>query len=223
MQNQKTNFLLPLIIISNLVPLYGVLKFNWSIFSIVYIYWLELLIISFFQLLKILFSQGDHKATIFTKTGIAIKFFLFRTGVFLFYLLFIIVFLGFLVTGHEKLTGTGIGQTILLRNPFFNVVLMNFFAYNLIEFIVVFIYMRQYTVSLPYDHFTIFDSHMIVVHIVVVLGSFLYEFILKRFHAEHRDAMIACVCLFITVKIIVDIARQNMRGNEPPEVAGKYI
>ncbi|MEN9449260.1 MAG: hypothetical protein RJA25_2550, partial [Bacteroidota bacterium] len=36
------NVILPLIIISNIFPLYGVIYYNWTFFSVVYIYWLEL-------------------------------------------------------------------------------------------------------------------------------------------------------------------------------------
>ena len=121
MKHQKSQILIPFIIISNLFPLYGVLKFNWTIFSVVYIFWLEMLIVSTFLLLKILFSQGDSNVTFASKFVLAAKFFVFRTGIFFFYLLFIVVFLGFLVTGRESLKDAGIFQTMTLQDPFYKI------------------------------------------------------------------------------------------------------
>jgi hypothetical protein len=223
MANPHKAFLLPLIIISNLLPRYGVLMFHWTLFSIVYVYWLELLIISSFQLLKIFFSQGDKKNGFWPKTATAIRFFVLRSLLFLFYLIFIIVFLGFLMTGSDKSDRMQMVQTMSLHQPFFKITLLNFLLYNLVEFMVVFIATGEYKTSIPNDHFEILDSHMIVVHIVVVLGSFLYEFVLKHFHTQHRSAMIACVCLFVLVKICIDIGRNAIASSGPQEISGKYI
>ncbi|MDB5226019.1 MAG: hypothetical protein JWN78_212 [Bacteroidota bacterium] len=217
----KSNFLLPLIILSNLFPLYGVVKFNWTIFTIVYIYWIELLIISFFQLLKIFISQGEEHA-FFKKIKISFQFFLFRTFIFFFYLMFIFVFLGLLMK-NDKDTNHNFAMTVILRAPFMKVVLLNFLVYNLVEFFVMFILSGEYKTSKPADQFQLFDSHMIVVHIVVVLGTFLAKFVQESLHADPHIAMIACVCLFIFVKILVDIARQGMNSDASAEIAGKYI
>lgn len=219
----KGNFLLPLIIISNLFPLYGVVKFNWTIFTIVYIYWIELLIISFFQLLKIFISQGGVEHSFFKKLKLAIKFFVFRTFIFFFYLMFIFVFLGILMKDNDKSENHTFAMTIILRAPFMKVVLLNFLLYNFVHFFVMFILSGEYKMSKPEDQFQLFDSHMIVVHIVVVLGTFLAKFVEESLHADHHIAMIACVCLFIFVKILVDIARQAMGRDASHEVVGKYI
>ena len=149
MKHQKSQILIPFIIISNLFPLYGVLKFNWTIFSVVYIFWLEMLIVSTFLLLKILFSQGDSNATFASKLILATKFFVFRTGIFFFYLLFIVVFLGFLVTGKEDFKNAGIFQTMTLQDPFYKITLLNFVAFNLLEFLVQFLAIGDYKKSKP--------------------------------------------------------------------------
>jgi len=74
--------MLPLIIFSNLFPLYGVLMYNWTIFSVVYIYWIELLIITFFQFLKIIVAQGEPRWSFSVNLFIGIKFLLLRAGLF---------------------------------------------------------------------------------------------------------------------------------------------
>lgn len=207
---QKSRILIPFIIVTNLFPLYGVIKYNWTIFSVVYIYWLEMLIGSTFLLLKMLFAQGDTQVTVFNKLAMAVKFFSIRTGIFFFYLLFIVVFLGFLVTGHEKFENTGIWHTMTLQDSFYKVTLLNFIAYGIIEFLVQYMALGNYKKAKPDDYFIIFDAHMLVVHVVVVLGSFLYKFVLEKMEADHRTAMIACVSLFVVIKILVDIGKQRL-------------
>lgn len=47
------------LVISNLVPLFGVLFWNWSLFNILFLYWLESAIIGFFNILKMRKIGGD--------------------------------------------------------------------------------------------------------------------------------------------------------------------
>ena len=41
----------------NLIPLFGVLFFGWSLFSIMFLYWIENGIIGFFNILKIALGE----------------------------------------------------------------------------------------------------------------------------------------------------------------------
>lgn len=52
------------LIISNLVPLFGILFFGWSIYPILIAYWLENLVIGYFTFLKILLSKGRNITTV---------------------------------------------------------------------------------------------------------------------------------------------------------------
>ena len=54
---------------------------------------------------------------------------------------------------------------------------------------------------------------MIVVHVVVVLGSFLYQFVLEKIKVNHHTAMLICVSLFVVVKILVEIGKQRINNN----------
>lgn len=214
MKNQKYTFFIPLIIITNLFPLYGVLKYNWTLFSIVYIYWLEMLIISTFQLLKILIAKGDPAATFFSKISLGVSYFIFKTFIFFFYLLFIVVFLGFVTASHDKNESIKMLETLFLRNEFFKTALFNFFVYNLLEFLVFFIVDKQYKTSKPDDNYIIFDAHMIVVHIVIVLGTFLNQFVLDKLKLDHKTSMFICVSLFVFVKTVFDLLRQRTRTKQ---------
>ena len=225
MENNKKSIVLPLIIFTNLFPLYGVINYNWTIFSVVYIYWIELLIISTFQLLKILFAKGDISATIYTKFGLAGRFFIIRTGLFLFYLLFIVLFLGLLSSSKNVSSKDAVTmyEALFFKGSFYKITLLSFILYNLVEFLVLFILNEKYKTAKPIDNYIILDTHIVVVHIVVVLGTFLYQGVTEKLHWNHKSAMIACVSLFVLVKIIADIIRQSLSGDIPEEQKGKYI
>lgn len=222
-QNSK-NVILPMIIFSNLLPLYGVIKYNWTIFSVVYIYWVELLIISTFQLLKIIFAKGDPSASAWSKIILALKFFGFRTGLFFFYLLFIVVFLGLMLSAGKKDNSDmfTMFDVLFFKGNFYKITLLSFVVYNTIEFLILFIWNGKYLLAKPSDNFVILDARIIVVHIVVVLGTFLYQGVTEQFHFNHKNAMIACVGLFVTVKIIADIIQQYLNEGTD-ESAGKFI
>lgn len=221
----KQKVLLPVILISNLMPLYGVIQYGWTIFTVVYIYWFELLIVSFFQFLKILLAEGNTKISIFTKFFIAIRFLLLRIGIFIFYLIFIVVFLGILpnVNNKDNENLIQMSNAIFLQSDFFRFTILSFIFYNFLDFLFSFIINNQYKTALP-NNFNIFlDIRIIVVHIVVILGTFLYEGITNFLHLNHKIAMIACVSLFIVVKIIADTIRGWSNDEDTSEEIGKYI
>lgn len=224
-QTANKNVMLPLIIFSNLFPLYGVIHYNWTIFSVVYIYWIELLIISTFQLLKIMVAEGDKQATFFSKSSMALRFFAFRTGIFFFYLLFIVVFLGFLISAKNNSDGSGIQlfDVIFLKGNFYRITLLSFLVYNIVEFIVLFLLNGAYKNAKPGDNFIILEPHILVVHLIVVLGTFLYQGATENLNWNHKNAMIATVSLFVVIKIITDIFRQRLSADAAEDQQGKFI
>jgi hypothetical protein len=81
----------------------------------------------------------------------------------------------------------------------------------------------EYKRAKPEDNFQILDVHILVVHIVVVLGTFLYQGVTENLHWNHKNSMIACVGLFVFIKIIADITKQSLSGDIPEEQKGKFI
>lgn len=215
----------PLIVISNLFPLYGVMMYNWTIFTVVYIYWIELLIITFFQFLKILIAQGEPRWSFSVNLIIGIKFLLLRAGLFLFYLLFIVVFLGLLASAKDDSGKSAINMfdVVFFKGYFYRITLLSFTLYNLVEFIVLFILNNNYKTSKPTDYNNFLDMHILVVHLVVVLGTFLYQGVTDTLHWNHKSAMIACVSLFVIIKIIADVLRQSMSGDVVKDEVGNFI
>ncbi|MFN8260562.1 MAG: DUF6498-containing protein [Chitinophagales bacterium] len=225
MNQRNRNVMLPLIIFSNLFPLYGVIHYNWTIFSVVYIYWIELLINSTFRLLKIIGAQGDPEAGFAEKLSMGIKFFLFRTGIFFFYLIFIVTFLGLMVNAKADDTSSAMSMfdVLFFKGTFYRITLLSFITYNLVEFLVLFILNGAYKTLKPQDNYEILDMHILVVHIVVVLGTFLHQAVTENLHWNHKNAMIACVSLFVVVKVIADIVRQSLSGDITDEQNEKFI
>jgi len=217
--------MLPLIIFSNLFPLYGVLMYNWTIFSVVYIYWIELLIVTFFQFLKILVAKGEARWSFSVNLFIGFKFLLLRASLFFFYLLFIVVFLGFLVSAKDESGKSAMNMfdVVFVKGSFYRITLLSFILYNLVEFIVLYIINNDYKTSKPTDHNNFLDMHILVVHLVVVLGTFLYQGVTDTLHWNHKNAMIACVGLFVVIKIVADVVRQSLSGDIVKDEPGNFI
>jgi hypothetical protein len=109
-------------------------------------------------------------------------------------------------------------KAVAFRDLIFNIALLNFVAYNLLEFIFHFILNKKYRTSKPADHSNIIDGRQIVVHVVVVLGAFLSNFILERSGNNYYYSNLALVLLFIVVKTIADLVRFRMDKDEPEEI-----
>lgn len=55
-----TNIPLLVLVLTNMLPIYGVVVFGWDAFYIVLLYWAENLIIGFYNILKIAFAKVEH-------------------------------------------------------------------------------------------------------------------------------------------------------------------
>lgn len=47
------------LVLANLVPLYGVLFDDWSIFFVMFVYWMENVVVGFFNVMRMAFASGD--------------------------------------------------------------------------------------------------------------------------------------------------------------------
>lgn len=78
------------LVVANAIPLLGLLLFNWSLFSVMFAYWLENVIIGFFTILKIIKAQAPNSSSMRINgkpvTGTAkafiIPFFMMHFGIF---------------------------------------------------------------------------------------------------------------------------------------------
>ncbi len=100
----KGDYSLIFLIISNLIPIFGILFLKWDIFYMLFYYWLESAVIGFFTIIKMATAQGTPQGTIpknlnaksekytrITLKSFLIPFFILHFGAFMFvHLVFII-------------------------------------------------------------------------------------------------------------------------------------
>ncbi|MBP6154777.1 MAG: hypothetical protein KA457_08160 [Chitinophagales bacterium] len=213
----KINYILPFILFANLMPIYGVLNFGWTLFSVLYIYWLELLIITFFDFLKIVSANGDD-STNWMKLVLGGKLILIRVGIFFFYLTFLITFIGIMLSAKNEDVKdlVTMADALFLKSTFYKITLLSVFISHTIDFYFSFIASNKYKNTTAQKEFIFLDAHILVVHIVIVLSVFLYKGLTEKMNIEHTSAIVACVSLFAIIKIVVDYAKAVTNNKDLP-------
>ena len=198
--NTKNNLVLQLAL--NCVPLSGVIFAHWNIFALIYSYWLETVAIVFFTSIMILTAQkSQEKGLHFEKF---FKYSVFNYGILLFYLIFIVT----LITG--KTDGTKTFDYLLLIDDGFRWMIISLFAIKVLEIGINYFYSGVYKETNPEEHYQFFSARNFVIHIVIVLGVFAFEFFEKRFDA--RTGIIAFSVVFVSVKSIADIVVYKLQN-----------
>jgi hypothetical protein len=72
------------LIVSNAIPLIGVLFFGWSVSTILILYWSENVIIGFYNVIKMALAQGETKKQHANQRFFLIGFFIVHFGIFTF-------------------------------------------------------------------------------------------------------------------------------------------
>lgn len=194
------------IIFFNLIPLWGVIYENWSPFEMFWFFWLETLIISFFNAIRVLFSQGmqpglsSGEARLHLHYGPAFKYLLARFFIFLFYALFIIVFIG--ITAHESNT-MQVAKVIGMQDLLFNLGIILCIIMNA-WFITRFFMSQAYLYSKTSDYPALFDGRQIVMHIAVVLGAVGSAFLFEKSGNPHY-ASIWIISIFCLIKCLFEL------------------
>lgn len=169
------------IIISNLFPLFMVLFFNWSLAEILPLYWAETGIIGFFNILKILISKKEleftsdkdseyrrtyHFKSFFAKLLISI-FFIFHFGIFM-------TVHGFFVFGLI------LGEFMKIDFSFLEIMysikyaFLFMFASNFYSFFKDYVLSKEYLNVSPNVLLFAPYKRVIVMHITILLGAFLF-------------------------------------------------
>ncbi|RYD71555.1 MAG: hypothetical protein EOP53_23500 [Sphingobacteriales bacterium] len=173
-----------------------------------WLFWMETLIISFFNAIRIVFSQGNPVGQPYTSQPLrfnmskGLKYLLGRFLVFLFYSLFIIVFIGFIAV--PKSDGIHVAKTLGFQNLLFNLALILCFvtqAYYLSRY---FFMHGAYYYSAPEHYPMIFDGRQIVIHVAIVLGALGSTFLFKNV-SNPRYAAIWVIATLCIVKCIYEL------------------
>ncbi len=182
----------------NLIPLFGVLFFGWSLFSIMFLYWLENGIIGFFNIFKIALSRAPSSGgSSFTINGrpispsnkeIRIIFFIFHYGLF-WTVHGVFVFLFFGMSSSSDLFG-GVG----LRGV--AIAAAALFLSHGVSFFVNFLGKEEYLTVSPDQQMTEPYSRVVVLHVTILAGGFF---------ADSLGAPRVALVLLILLKTVIDL------------------
>jgi hypothetical protein len=210
----------------NLLPLYGVWTQGWTFFLVMYIFWFEMLIVTFFNTFKILLSQGHtlqegvlrgEAVALTSRFGEGLKYLIVRMMIFLFYMIFIIVFVGLGVGTHSSIKDASVrdmATALYFSNGTFNLAIISFFSMNLYQFLKKFVLNQRFLVSQPEEFSAYFDYRMITVHVTLVLGVFLGKFLVARFGSQSPLVMPLVVTFFVIVKIVFENIAQYLASDK---------
>jgi len=220
---------LPSLILANILPLIGVIYYDVSFFALIYLYWWETVIISIFQFIKMgkaqKQSEPDPNFTVNGKTlsfeqvnskrYMRFTYAVIRIFMLAFYLLFIVIFVGVLASTSEN-DLLGFAKALMFIEPWVFASFLAFVFTHLVEYIV---WMRDedYKNTSLRELGSVFDARIIVIHVVIVLGTFAAMFAGEKLFPETQNAgSIAYTCLFVLLKVIVDVYAytKNIRRTE---------
>jgi hypothetical protein len=199
--------------VMNIIPFLGVVFFNWSVFALLYAFWLETLGLSFFNAIRIAFAAKEPESTFYF--GKAFRFFMLRAGILLFYMIFLLVFVGIDISGKQG--GVNFVMYLVLLDIPFRITILSFFFIKLIELVYHYFYLGERKTTAPDDYNKLFDSRLIVIHVVIVLGVFAFTFFNEKL-GSHSGA-IAFAAVFVLVKMLADfgvglVGKQNPKKED---------
>ncbi len=222
-----------LLMVTNLFPLIGVAFYDLSFFAFFYLYWTETVLIGIFRWLKMIKankqSQPNPNMTINGKP-LSYKnvnsrvfmmgmYFFWRSFIMIFYLVFIIVFVG-LWNAHDDDTRMEFLSAITFSDRWMQITLLSYFLAQLVDFI---FYLRdaQYLNTSLQELANIFDARTIVLHVVIVLGVFLSQWVSENLFPQNpRAGTIAFASLFVVVKTITDILAYKLQTSRRQLLTG---
>lgn len=182
------------IFLFNMIPVAGVLWFNWRVFDMFWFFWLETLVISFFDSIKILFSQyGRTESEHRLNYRAAIKFFIIRFIIFWFYLIFLVVFIG--IMGKTS-KGSDMFRTLLFQDLVFNLSILLLIIVQ-INHLVKDFFMEKKHLQTAADSFSaVFDSRQIFMHIAIIVCAFLNMFLSDETFVKFSVTLVFCLLKF---------------------------
>jgi len=209
---------LPVIIITNIIPLVGIIYYDLTFFALFYLFWWETVIISFYQWLKMgrakKIAEPDPNFTVNGKTlthqqvnskrYMRRMYFWVRVLMLIFYLVFIVVFVG-IVQSATTDGAISFMRAFLLIDPWMKVALLAFILTHGLEY---WVWIRDgdaentslRELGMP------FDGRIIIMHIVIVLGTFGSMYASESLFPDHPKAgSIAYATVFVLLKIAIDV------------------
>ena len=183
------------LLIANILPLFGVLLLGWQIFPLLVLFWLENVIVGFFNVFKMLVASPTEPAKWAAKVFM-IPFFCFHYGIFtLVHGIFVFVMFGGILTDSPDFPTPAVVAQVFGDFQIGWVALALFIS-HLVSFIFNYIGKGEYKkVNLnnlmgePY-------GRVVILHVTIVLGGFLIAFF---------GSPVFALILLIVLKTVIDI------------------
>jgi len=211
------------IIIANLTTLLGVIFLNWSLFSVLFLYWLESAIIGFFNMVKMIIAPsylGDYRDSEDYKNGridskkirflktILIPFFVIHYGIFMIGHLFFIYFVSFApyIFTHNGYFPKDIGFSYEIFLPLLMLLFSHGFSFFK-NFIVEKEYLKVSAINLMFAPY----GRIILMHLTLFLGAGIATFLALSMQALNMETALKIalttivISIFIIFKTLVDI------------------
>ncbi|MBP7768210.1 hypothetical protein KA082_00040 [Candidatus Woesebacteria bacterium] len=180
------------IIISNVIPLYGVIFLGWKIDAILFIYWCETVIIGFYTILKIFFANfltAESRSWIISKINITLFFLIHFGGFSVMHGVAILALIGY----FNALQYTEIPAFILSLS----IPILSIFISHGISFIKNYIIGGESKKAIIQDVMSYPYERIFLTQIIIIIGGFIYFSFLHSY--------IVYLVLLIISKIILDI------------------
>ena len=193
------------LILANLVPLYGVIFLGWKVFLLMMLFWTENVIIGFFNVLKMLLCKPDQPQVWLGKLA-AIPFFCIHYGIFtMVHGVFVFFVFGGWMEGGPSFPNLSVIADDIGR---FQIIwgILALFLSHMISFIVNYIGKGEYKkrdlnqlVTEPY-------TRVVILHITIIVGAFLMAIL---------GGPIGGLILLIALKTLVDVLAHLKQHNKP--------
>ncbi len=208
------------IIFFNSIPIVGVAYFDWQPFEAFWFFWVETLIIAFFNSIRIVFSQGQKLTITDTNRPLVyhfkkgITYLLIRTAIFIFYAIFIITFIGFVANVNKNKEAVII--TLLFQNNLFNMGLLISIFSEGYYIITGFFRNGAFYTSSPDSFTSIFDGRQLIIHVAIVIGALGSIFLEKNtsFGSYGNIFIISLLCI---CKVMFDVFNLGTAATKLPE------
>ncbi|GDX52959.1 hypothetical protein LBMAG27_20060 [Bacteroidota bacterium] len=222
----RNRIYIPILIVTNFLPLYFYATGGWTVFMFFYLYWLETVILSFYTSLKIIsasgYTENEVSPSLFKKSMTAIKFFIARSLLLCFYLLFLVVFIGFM--GEDKDAMFKSVLAVVFRDETFNIAVAGFILSHGFEYLFNYLLTNE-NKKMRADGYTLFfDARIIVIHVSIVLSAFVITWSPENQIAGHAVGSYLALAIFIVIKTIVDVFHFVSKNNKQLEthIHNKY-
>ena len=187
---QMRNWSIVSLVAGNLVPLFGVLFFGWSVGTIIVIYWCENLVIGFYNVMKMIAAKGEKP------TGpVKVNNRLVNSGGKIFMIVFFMVHYGMFTLVHGVFVFTLFGEDLSSFEGIFLAV-VSLLVGNGVSFFKDYIATGEHRNKTVNDLFFQPYKRVVILHLTILTGGFA---------AMGLDAPQTALAVLVILKIGVDI------------------